>query len=71
MGPTESDRQLIAKLRNMIDILSYERAKLYTRRTGCACDEKYLCALHAEVWSRLVEAADGLSLAIGKLESDG
>lgn len=70
-GVTESDRKLIGDLQALLDQLAGLRRGLYIRRPGCACDERGLCALHAEVHSQLVDAADSLARAICKAESEG
>ena len=69
-GVTESDHQLISKLQNVLDILDYERRKLYTRRAGCACTEEHLCAFHAAVWDHLNEASRDITRAIKQAESE-
>ncbi len=70
-GVTESDHKLIGDLQTIIDQLADLRRGLYTRRPGCACDERGLCALHADVHSRLIDAADDLAMAISKAQSEG
>ena len=70
-GITESDQALITKLQNMVDILNYERRKLYTTRPGCACNGRHLCALHAAVYNHLTEAAEDLARAIGQAQAEG
>lgn len=70
-GITESDQKLIADLRALLDQLTGLKRGLYTRRPGCSCDEKHLCALHAAVYNHLNQAADNLARAIGQAQSDG
>ena len=56
---------------DMVDQLAAIRAGMYRSGHGCRCDETGLCALHADVHSSLVEAADSLARAISKAQSEG
>ena len=71
VGVTEFDKKTAERLRGIIDELAAIRAGMYQSGHGCACDERGLCALHADIYSRLTEAADSLALAVGKALSDG
>jgi hypothetical protein len=70
-GVTESDRKLITELQTVLDQLDTVRHNLYTRRPGCQCDEKTLCALHAAVYNYVFDAGVKISLAIGQAEAEG
>lgn len=61
---TVTDKALITELQNMIGQAKALRDGLYTRRPGCVCDERGLCAHHAEVHNRLVTVADDLAKVI-------
>lgn len=67
----ESDKKLVEDLQAVLDQLDSLRRKLYTRRSGCACDEKTLCALHAAVENHIWDAAMKVSLAIGQALAEG
>lgn len=61
---TATDRQLISDLQNLLGTVASLRDNLYTRRAGCACDERGLCAHHAEVFNRLITVSDDLAKVI-------
>lgn len=71
VGVTDFDQALAQQLRGMIDQLAAIRVGMYRSGHGCSCDETGLCALHADVHSSLVEAADNLARAISKAQSEG
>ena len=71
VGVTEFDKQMADQLRSMIDQLAAIRASMRKSGHGCRCDETGLCALHADVHSSLVDAADSLARAINKALSEG
>jgi uncharacterized protein (DUF488 family) len=67
----ESDQRLISELQALLDQLAELKRGLYTRRPGCTCDEKHLCALHAAVYNHLSEASDDLARAINQAQAEG
>jgi hypothetical protein len=67
----ESDQKLIGELQTMLDQIAGLKQGLHTRRPGCQCDEKHLCALHAAVYNHLTQAADDLARAIGQAQAEG
>lgn len=62
--PPQSDKELIASLQALLGTVATLRSGLYTRRAGCACDDRGLCAHHAQVSNRLITVADELARAI-------
>ncbi len=67
----ESDKKLIADLQDLVGKVENLKRGLYTRRAGCTCDEKHLCALHAAVWDHLDEASNNLARVIGQAQAEG
>jgi len=67
----ESDKQLIADFQKLLDGVSRIREKMYSRKAGCACDERGLCAHHAEVSNRLITVSDDLAKVIKAAQREG
>lgn len=69
--PPAYDLQLVKELQAVLDTLATMRNNLYARHRGCSCDETGLCAHHAQVYNRLVTAADELARAIKDAQREG
>ena len=57
------DRDLAGALHDMQSSLDWWMNRLYERRTGCSCDGRGLCALHAQVKQYLQAARAELGKA--------
>ena len=69
--PPAYDLQLVKDLQALLDKLANMRTDLYNRHSGCSCDENGLCAHHAQVYNRLITAADELARAINDTQREG
>jgi len=62
--PPAYDLRIVTELQALLDKLANMRNDLYSRHSGCSCDERGLCAHHAEVYNRLQTVADDLAKTI-------
>lgn len=69
--PNAYDAKIVTDLQALLDKLATMRSDLYNRHRGCNCDEKGLCAHHAQVFTRLSNAADELARTIKDAQREG
>jgi hypothetical protein len=69
--PPAYDLQIVQDLQALLDKLANMRTDLYNRHSGCSCDERGLCAHHAQVHNRLITVADELARAIKDAQREG
>lgn len=62
--PPAYDLQIVNELQALLDKLANMRTDLYNRHSGCSCDERGLCAHHAQIYNRLGAVSDELARAI-------
>lgn len=60
----QKDKRLVSDLQALLNTVTGIRRGLYSRQAGCACDDRGLCAHHAEVYNRLITVSDDLAKVI-------
>lgn len=69
--PPAYDLRIVTELQALLDKLANMRTDLYNRHSGCSCDERGLCAHHAEVSNRLITVSDDLAKVIKAAQREG